>query len=85
MFAESWGQVLTCPLTLTVLFSQQMSIFQTSSLGQLTVPSMVSIEINDSYTLTIARTYLDVLEKKMKEPKKELEKFENIEEEPQSD
>ena len=61
--------------------SQQMAISQTSSLGQLTVPSMGTIEINDSDTLTIARTYLDVLEKKIKE----LEKVENIEEEPQSD
>ncbi len=61
--------------------SQQMEVHQTSSLGQLTVPSMGTIQINDSDTLTIARTYLDVLEKKMKEPKKELEKVENIEEE----
>lgn len=63
--------------------SQQMGISQTSSLGKLTVPTMGTIEINDSDTLTIARTYLDVLEKKMKEPKKELDKIKNIEKEPE--
>jgi len=56
--------------------SQQMKIPQTSSLGQLTVPTVGTIQINDSDTLTIARTYLDVLEKKMKEKKSESTKEE---------
>lgn len=47
--------------------SQQTEVPQTSSLGQLTIPSMGTIQINDIDTLTIARTYLDILEKKMKE------------------
>lgn len=51
--------------------SQQMAIPDVSSLGQLIVPSMGTIEINDKDTLEIARTYLDVLEKKIKEKKTE--------------
>lgn len=38
-----------------------------SSLGRLTVPNMGTIEINDDDTLIIARSYLNVLEKKIKE------------------
>jgi len=57
---------------------QQMEVHQTSSLGQLTIPTMGTIQINDSDTLTIARTYLDVLEKKIKEPKVEPDKVKNI-------
>jgi len=56
-----------------------MEVHQTP-LGQLIIPTMGTIQINDSDTLTIARTYLDVLEKKMKEPKIEIDKVENMEE-----
>ena len=59
--------------------SQQIEMPQTSSMGQLTIPTMGTIQINDNDTLTITRTYLVVLEKKMKESKKEPEKVENIE------
>lgn len=47
--------------------SQQIEVPQTSLLGRLTVPNMGTIDINDKNTLTIARMYLDVLEKKIKE------------------
>ena len=57
--------------------SQQMVELQTTSLGQLIVPSIGTIQINDGDTLTIARTYLDVLEKKIKEPEIELKKVKN--------
>lgn len=47
--------------------SQQMDVSETLSLGQLIIPSMGTIQINDNDTLAIARTYLDILEKKIKE------------------
>lgn len=46
---------------------QQMDVSETLSLGQLIIPSMGTIQINDNDTLAIARTYLDILEKKIKE------------------
>ena len=46
-----------------------MEMPQVISLGQLTVPSMGTITINDDDILAIARSYLDVLEKKFKEKK----------------
>ncbi len=60
---------------------------QTTSLGQLTVPNMGTIEINDEDTLTIARSYLDVLEKKVKQKKEDNSKSaqEIIEEEEKFD
>lgn len=63
--------------------SQQMAP-QTSSLGQLTVPTMGTIEINNVDTLTIARSYLAVLEKKIKEQKTEIPNTSNIEDKPES-
>lgn len=53
--------------------SQQMQVYQTLSLGQLTVPTMGIIQINDDDTLDIARAYLDVLEKRIKESNTKLE------------
>lgn len=55
--------------------SKQMMAQQTvitenpTSLGRLTVPTIGTIEINDNDTLIIARSYLNVLEKKIKERK----------------
>lgn len=64
---KSKDQHLTQGSTQNNQMSQQMEVSQTSSLGQLIVPSMGTIQINDGDTLTIARTYLDVLEKKIQE------------------
>ena len=47
--------------------AQQLEISQTASLGKLAIPAMGTIEINDDDTLTIARSYLDVLEKRIKQ------------------
>lgn len=60
--------------------SQQMVISKTSSLGQLSVPTMGTIEINDIDTLSIARSYLNVLEKKIKEKQTESTTNKTIEE-----
>jgi len=58
--------------------SQQIEVPQTSALGQLTIPTMGMIQINDCDTLTIARNYLNVLEKKMKESKAPIVNTEKI-------
>lgn len=72
--------------TQDIQMSQQVIHKETpvSSMGRLTVPNMGTIEINDEDTLTIARSYLDVLEKKVRQRKTEPEKStQNIIEEEQ--